>query len=84
MKLVSILGFVAAFLTSFALVPQVVRTFKTRDTRGISLWMFAMSSSGTLLWVIYGILLDEWPIIVSNIFSFVLLLMILIMKIRLG
>ncbi|MBF0172370.1 MAG: SemiSWEET transporter [Magnetococcales bacterium] len=84
MDLVSLLGFAAACLTTFGLVPQVVRTFKTRDTRGISFWMYAMSSMGAFLWVIYGVVLHAWPIVMANSLAFILLVIVLVMKIRLG
>ncbi|HIJ82732.1 MAG: hypothetical protein HW380_3005 [Magnetococcales bacterium] len=84
MTYISLLGFAAAVFTTFALVPQVVRTFKTRDTRGISLWMYVMSSMGAFLWTIYGVVLDAWPIVIANSIAFVLLVIVLVMKIRLG
>ncbi|MEO5328188.1 MAG: SemiSWEET transporter [Magnetococcus sp. THC-1_WYH] len=84
MSAVSLLGFMAALFTTLALVPQVIRTFQTRDTRGISLWMYAMSSLGVFLWMVYGIVLQAWPIIIANAVTFILMVIILIMKIRLG
>lgn len=84
MSSVSLLGFIAALFTTLALVPQVIRTFKTRDTRGISLWMYAMSSFGVFLWMVYGMVLQAWPIIIANAVTFILMIIILIMKIRLG
>lgn len=84
MSAVTLLGFAAALFTTFALVPQVIRIFKTRDTRGISLWMYAMSSFGVFLWMVYGIVLRAWPIIIANAITFILMVIVLIMKIRLG
>lgn len=84
MTLVSFLGYLAATLTTLGLVPQVVRTIQTRDTRGISFWMYAMLSLGTFLWVIYGFLLNSWPIIIANALACLLLLIVLFMKIKLG
>ncbi|MBF0109883.1 MAG: SemiSWEET transporter [Magnetococcales bacterium] len=79
----SLLGFAAAFLTTFALVPQALRILRTRDTRAISLGMYVMSSLGAFLWVLYGWILNAWPIVIANSIAFLLLLFILMMKIRL-
>ena len=66
MALSSSIGTLAAFLTTTAFVPQVIRVIRTRDTHAISLWMYLMFSSGVALWLLYGILLNLWPIILAN------------------
>ena len=66
MELAQIIGLVAAFLTTAAFVPQVIRTLKTKSTRDISLGMFTMMFTGTALWLVYGLMIDELPVILAN------------------
>ena len=61
-----IIGMVAAVLTTISFVPQVWHSFKTRDVSGISLPMYSLFTVGVALWLVYGILLDAWPLIVAN------------------
>jgi len=78
------IGFVAATLTTLSFVPQAVRTIRTRDTRGISLWMYVMFTVGLACWLAYGFVLMSWPMILSNIVTLLLSLTILTMKLRYG
>jgi MtN3 and saliva related transmembrane protein len=78
------IGFVAATLTTLSFVPQAVRTIRTRDTRGISLWMYVMFTVGLACWLAYGFVLMSWPMILSNIVTLLLSLTILAMKLRYG
>jgi MtN3 and saliva related transmembrane protein len=78
------LGYLAAALTTLAFVPQTIRTLKTRDTRGISLWMYAVFTVGVLCWLGYGLWLGSWPMIVANAVTLLLAVAILGMKLRYG
>jgi MtN3 and saliva related transmembrane protein len=78
------IGFVAATLTTLSFVPQAVRTIRTKDTRGISLWMYVMFTVGLACWLAYGFVLMSWPMILSNIVTLALSLTILTMKLRYG
>jgi len=78
------LGYVAATLTTIAFVPQALKTIRTRDTRGISLWMYVVFTIGVVFWFGYGLVLGSWPMIVSNAITFVLASVILAMKLRHG
>ena len=60
------LGFVAGALTTAAFVPQVVKSWTSRDLAGISLRMYGLFTTGVALWLLYGIALASWPIIVCN------------------
>ncbi len=84
MNLADITGAVAAILTTVSFVPQAVRIIKTRHTHDISLPMYALFSIGILLWLIYGILIGDAPIIAANIVTLALSLTILILKLRWG
>lgn len=75
-------GLAAAVLTTGSFVPQAIRVLKTRDTRAISLAMYAMFTSGSLLWFIYGICIRSTSVIAANAITFLLALTILILKSR--
>ncbi|MGH7495674.1 MAG: SemiSWEET transporter [bacterium] len=83
-NLVTIIGLIAATLTTTAFIPQVVKSWKNKSARDLSLGMFILFCSGVLLWLIYGILSKDAPIIFSNTVTLVLSLTIIILKIRYG
>lgn len=78
------IGLLAGALTTISFIPQVLQALKTRNTKGISLPMYMIFVSGVLLWLIYGLLIQEPPVYIANAITFVLSLSILIMKIRYG
>jgi MtN3 and saliva related transmembrane protein len=82
MEATNLLGLVAGALTTLAFLPQVVKTWKTRSTHDISGAMFAIFSTGLVLWLIYGLAIGSWPIIIANIVTLVLSLTLLYFKIR--
>lgn len=75
-----ILGYIAAFLTTAAFLPQTIKTIKSRDTTSISLAMYVMFTTGIVLWLAYGILIESMPMIIANIITFVLSATILVLK----
>jgi len=76
------IGFFAAFCTTFAFLPQATKVWKTKSTRDISLYMFIIFTTGVVSWLIYGITISDWPIILANAITLVLSLFILIYKIK--
>jgi MtN3 and saliva related transmembrane protein len=84
MTMTTLLGFAAAALTTLAFVPQVVRSWRTRVTRDVSLGMFLVMTTGIALWLAYGALIGDWPLIVANGIGFLLSLTVLVLKIRHG
>ena len=79
---VEVIGFVAAFLTTAAFVPQLARVIRLRTARDISLGTFLMFSAGVALWLIYGIYTRSRPVIASNAVTLVLSVSILILKLK--
>ncbi|TWJ26414.1 SemiSWEET family sugar transporter [Geobacter argillaceus] len=75
------IGLVAGALTSFAAVPQVLRTWRTRQARDLSIWQPVILTVGMFLWLAYGMLLKDLPLIVANLFSIVCYLVLIGMKI---
>jgi len=78
------IGSAAAALTTTSFIPQAVRIIRTRHTKDISLGMYAMFTLGVTLWLVYGIQLYSWPIIVANAVTLLLAGAVLAMKIRFG
>jgi MtN3 and saliva related transmembrane protein len=76
------LGFAAAFCTTIAFVPQLVRVVRRRSAKDVSLPTFLLFSIGVFLWLIYGIDIGSRPVIASNSVTLVLSLGILILKLR--
>jgi MtN3 and saliva related transmembrane protein len=82
MQLSDWIGYAAAFLTTSSFVPQALHTFRTKDVRGISLAMYSAFVVGILLWLVYGLLLGAWPIVIANVITLSLATAILVMKLR--
>jgi MtN3 and saliva related transmembrane protein len=81
---VSIIGFVAGSCTTLAFLPQVIRTWRTRSTEDISLGMFSLMVFGIALWLFYGVIIGDWPLIVADGISLLFAAAILAMKVRFG
>ena len=75
---------VAATLTTAAFLPQALHIIRHKDTRAISLHMYVAFAAGVLLWLVFGILIANWPIIVSNAITLGLALAIIAMKLKYG
>jgi len=84
MEITAAIGSLAGFLTTIAFVPQVLRVWRSRSARDLSLQAFATFTAGVALWLAYGILRDEAPIIVWNAITLALAATILGMKLRFG
>lgn len=82
MNMINLIGIFAGTFTTIAFIPQVLKTLKTHSAGDISLLMFLLFSSGVLLWMIYGLLLHAYPIIVANGITLGLSASILILKIK--
>lgn len=77
-----LIGSIAGFLCTVSFLPQVIKILQTKDTKSISLTTFCLFSSGVLLWSVYGFLIKDLPIIMTNTVIFVLSLIIVFMKFR--
>jgi MtN3 and saliva related transmembrane protein len=81
---IEIIGYCAAFLTTIAFLPQALQSWRTRDLSGISVGMYSLFTVGVGLWLIYGLIIEKWPLIVANALTFALALSILVLKLRDG
>jgi len=82
MDMIVMIGYIAGTLTTVSFVPQVIRAWKLRETRDLSLAMLVLFALGVCLWTVYGIWIDSLPIIAANLISLVLILFLLLLKLR--
>jgi len=80
MNWITIIGFLAATGTTISLLPQAIKTIKTKHAKDISLGMYLMLTTGIFLWLVYGILIKDLPLIVANGISLLFSVTILILK----
>lgn len=78
----SLSGAMAAVFTIVSFIPQVLQSYRTRDLSGISLPMYTLFTCGVGMWLIYGLLTDDWPVILANAVTFALAAAVLILKIN--
>jgi MtN3 and saliva related transmembrane protein len=76
------IGIVAAMLTTTAFAPQAIKAWRSRSTGDVSLGMFVMLTIGIVLWLIYGVMIGDLPLILANAVTLVLAGAILIAKLR--
>lgn len=76
-----LVGSIAAFLTTVAFVPQAYKVYKTNQTKDLSLFLFLIFSLGVFMWLIYGIMKEDSPIMIANSITLFLSLYILYKKI---
>jgi len=84
MNNLTILGFVAAFVSTASFAPQAFKIIKSRKTDDISLGMYVLTVTGFALWLAFGFFEKQWPLVVSNSICFLLSAFILMMKLLPG
>jgi MtN3 and saliva related transmembrane protein len=82
MQLPELVGYAAASLTTASFIPQAWLTFKTRDVSGISLGMYSVFTTGIALWLVYGLMIQAWPVVIANVITLVLAASILVMRLK--
>ncbi len=82
MNNVEIVGIVAGALSCTTFLPQVIKTYKSKSTKDVSLLMFIIAVVSTALWLIYGILIDSFSVTFTNVIVFVLSVIMLILKLK--
>jgi MtN3 and saliva related transmembrane protein len=76
------IGAIAAVCTTVAFVPQVIKSWRTRDLSGISLPMYTIFTLGVILWLVYGLLIGDWPVIIANAITALLAGVVLLLKLK--
>jgi MtN3 and saliva related transmembrane protein len=82
MNIVQLLGLVAGSLTTAAFLPQVLKTWKSKSAKDLSLGMFSLFCLGVTLWLIYGFMVNDIPVIAANLVTLMLASTLLIFKLR--
>jgi len=75
-------GYLAGILTTVAFIPQVIRLWRTRSARDISLGMYWAFTAGVALWLVYGLMIDALPVVITNGVTLVLAGAVLLLKLR--
>jgi MtN3 and saliva related transmembrane protein len=78
------IGLFAAVCTTSSFVPQVIKAWRSRSTRDMSTLMFTLLVTGNSLWLLYGVLIGDLPIVVANLITLALVATILALKLRYG
>lgn len=78
--MITLIGSIAATLTTVSFVPQALKILKTKQTHDISLFMYILFGSGVLMWLVYGVLIKSMPIMIANAVTLCLIIPILVMK----
>ena len=76
------IGFFAALCTTIAFLPQAIKVYQTKSTKDISLLMFLIFTIGVFSWLIYGLIINDYPVILANAITLILSLFILLYKIK--
>jgi MtN3 and saliva related transmembrane protein len=76
------LGYIAGFLTTFSLLPQIFKVARTKSAKDLSVSWILMATAGYVLWITYGVGLESYPLIIYNAISILLALALLIFKIK--
>lgn len=79
---ITVLGLLAGTLTTIAFWPQLLKTWKSKSAKDVSLGMLVTFCTGVFLWLVYGIFIHSVPLILANLVTFVLAMGILILKLR--
>lgn len=81
---VDAIGYAAALLATGAFLPQLTKTVREKSAKDISLGMYVLFCVGVSLWLVYGLLISSWPVIISNVVSLIFSAIILVLKVKHG
>jgi MtN3 and saliva related transmembrane protein len=79
---VDVLGYIAGAITALTFLPQVIKTWREKSAKDISLLMFLIAAANEILWIIYGVILDNWVIILTNTVVLAMSLTMIYLKLR--
>lgn len=80
MTTLTLIGYIAGTITSLGFVPQVVKGFQTKHMKDVALWQPLLLTAGMIMWLIYGIMLKEMPMILANTFAIICNTIVIIQK----
>lgn len=79
---ITVLGLIAGTLTTLSFIPQLLKAWKSRSTHDISIGMFSLLAVGITLWIFYGVVTSDLPVVVANSVTLVFVGLILALKLR--
>lgn len=82
MELAKVVGYTASAITVFTFLPQVIKTWKERSAKNVSLMMFVIAIANEVLWIWYGVLVDDLIIILTNIVMMCMASVMIYLKLR--
>jgi MtN3 and saliva related transmembrane protein len=82
MNNIDMLGMLAGTISAIVFLPQVVKTYRSKSAKDISVWMFSFATISVILWLIYGILIKNGPVIYTNTCVLILSVIMLILKLK--
>lgn len=82
MDVSTLIGLIAAVSTTLSFLPQAIKTIKSKHTKDLSLEMYSIFTAGIFLWLVYGILINDLPLIISDGITLLFTSTILILKIK--
>ena len=82
MNWLTLIGLLAATCTTISFLPQAIKIIKTKHTKDLSLGMYLILTTGVFLWSVYGILIDDLPLVIANSTTFLFTATIVILKIK--
>lgn len=83
-NIADLIGYLAAILTTISFVPQAWLVWRTRRAENLSLAMYLVFATGVALWLVYGLWIGSWPVVIANAITLILAGFILVMKLRFG
>jgi len=84
MTIASLIGSTAAICTTVAYLPQVIKTVRTKETKDLSTVFLCVTLFGVFCWLVYGLLINDWPLIAANAVTFVLAAIVFGYKLKFG
>ncbi len=84
MNTITLIGLISGLMTTFSFLPQIIKIIKTKDAKSISLWMTIIYTLGVCGWIFYGYELDNIVLLITNSFSLLFGLALLILKLKYG
>jgi MtN3 and saliva related transmembrane protein len=82
MNSTTIIGLIAATFTTISFIPQAVKTIKTKQTNDISLLMYILLTFGVFMWIVYGAIIQDFPVLLGNGVTLIFAAIVLIVKLR--
>ena len=84
MDIISLYGYLGATCTTVSFIPQIIKIWKEKQAKDISIGMYLLFTFGIMMWLVYGVLLGEYPIIIANSLTLVFAVTVLLLKYKYG